>query len=305
MREERPRWTPRRHEPRSRPGSSPAGSSRSGVTWPRPLRRDSPRRSRRAVCGPWVELTLNDPEVDALHAIEVVAGVAPWTRARHRRRDGALHRVRPACARRRRDVPCLPAPGRGVGRLGGGAWRSDRPGLRDADRGPRCVAGGRGRGQAVSRVRRRPRVRPRAAWPVPGHPLVPTGGVTLESAATFIAAGAVAVGMGGWLFGKGATDGIRERARQVVDAVAVARPESRGDRSRHPRRVPRRLHRLDARSARRGDDVRAVRSRRRGERRSRAGAARSSGDVRRACRADGFGEASSSPPEGKASTAAR
>ena len=59
--------------------------------------------------------------------------------------------------------------------------------------------------------------------PFPDIPLVPTGGVTLESAATFIAAGAVAVGMGGWLFGKGATDGIRERARQVVAAIAAAR----------------------------------------------------------------------------------
>ena len=40
--------------------------------------------------------------------------------------------------------------------------------------------------------------------PFPEIPLVPTGGVTVETAPAFIAAGAVAVGMGGWLLGDGA-----------------------------------------------------------------------------------------------------
>jgi 2-dehydro-3-deoxyphosphogluconate aldolase/(4S)-4-hydroxy-2-oxoglutarate aldolase len=52
---------------------------------------------------------------------------------------------------------------------------------------------------------------------------VPTGGVTVESAPSFIAAGAVAVGMGGWLLGDSVTAGIRERAGLVVAAVAAAR----------------------------------------------------------------------------------
>ena len=59
--------------------------------------------------------------------------------------------------------------------------------------------------------------------PFPGLPLLPTGGVTLESAPAFIAAGAVAVGLGGWLIGDADPMGIRERARQIVDAVAAAR----------------------------------------------------------------------------------
>ncbi len=51
-------------------------------------------------------------------------------------------------------------------------------------------------------------------------PLVPTGGVTLESAPAFIAAGAVAVALGGWLMGNGDPRGIERRAAQVVAAVA-------------------------------------------------------------------------------------
>ncbi len=59
--------------------------------------------------------------------------------------------------------------------------------------------------------------------PFPEIPLVPTGGVTIESAPAFIAAGAVAIGMGGWLLGDGEAPGIRERAAAVVAAVAQAR----------------------------------------------------------------------------------
>jgi 2-keto-3-deoxy-6-phosphogluconate aldolase len=49
--------------------------------------------------------------------------------------------------------------------------------------------------------------------------------VTLETAPAFITAGAVAVGMGGWLIGDGDPAGIRARARQVTTAVAEARAE--------------------------------------------------------------------------------
>lgn len=60
--------------------------------------------------------------------------------------------------------------------------------------------------------------------PFPDIKVVPTGGVTLESAPAFIAAGAVAVGMGGWLLGSGDDlAGIRTRAGQIVAAVAAAR----------------------------------------------------------------------------------
>ena len=59
--------------------------------------------------------------------------------------------------------------------------------------------------------------------PLPDIPLVPTGGVTAETAGAFITAGAIAVGLGSWLVGDGAPDGVTSRARRVVAAVAAAR----------------------------------------------------------------------------------
>ena len=59
--------------------------------------------------------------------------------------------------------------------------------------------------------------------PFPYIPLVPSGGVTAETAAAFIAAGAVAVGVGGWLIGDAESAGVTARARQVVNVVAAAR----------------------------------------------------------------------------------
>ena len=61
--------------------------------------------------------------------------------------------------------------------------------------------------------------------PFPDIPLVPTGGVTAETAGDFIRAGAVAVGLGSWLVGDGDAAGVTARARQVVEAVAAARQE--------------------------------------------------------------------------------
>lgn len=60
------------------------------------------------------------------------------------------------------------------------------------------------------------------AGPFPQIPFVPTGGVSAETAADWMAAGAVAVGMGGWLIGDGEPGGITARARQVSGAVAAA-----------------------------------------------------------------------------------
>lgn len=58
--------------------------------------------------------------------------------------------------------------------------------------------------------------------PLPEIPLIPTGGVTAENAAEFLRAGAVAVGLGGWLVGDGEPAGVRARADAVVAAVAAA-----------------------------------------------------------------------------------
>jgi 2-dehydro-3-deoxyphosphogluconate aldolase/(4S)-4-hydroxy-2-oxoglutarate aldolase len=59
--------------------------------------------------------------------------------------------------------------------------------------------------------------------PFPDIPLVPTGGVTVETAPAFIRSGAIAVGIGSWLTGDGEPTGIAERGAAVVRAVAEAR----------------------------------------------------------------------------------
>jgi 2-dehydro-3-deoxyphosphogluconate aldolase / (4S)-4-hydroxy-2-oxoglutarate aldolase len=64
--------------------------------------------------------------------------------------------------------------------------------------------------------------------PLPFIRLVATGGVTLDNAAAFLAAGAVAVGVGGALVERGAVERedyatIRERARRLAEAVREAR----------------------------------------------------------------------------------
>jgi 2-dehydro-3-deoxyphosphogluconate aldolase/(4S)-4-hydroxy-2-oxoglutarate aldolase len=50
-------------------------------------------------------------------------------------------------------------------------------------------------------------------------PLIATGGVTIESAPAFLAAGAAAVGLGSWLTGDGDPVGISERAARMIQAV--------------------------------------------------------------------------------------
>jgi 2-dehydro-3-deoxyphosphogluconate aldolase/(4S)-4-hydroxy-2-oxoglutarate aldolase len=58
--------------------------------------------------------------------------------------------------------------------------------------------------------------------PLARIPLLPTGGITAENAGAFIAAGAVAVGAGGWLTGSRDPAVVRERAAALVAAVASA-----------------------------------------------------------------------------------
>ena len=65
--------------------------------------------------------------------------------------------------------------------------------------------------------------------PLPDVPLLPTGGVTVENAGEFIRAGAVAVGLGSWLFAAGPAS-IEDRARQAVEAVGAARASAFGSR---------------------------------------------------------------------------
>ena len=59
--------------------------------------------------------------------------------------------------------------------------------------------------------------------PFPDIPLQPTGGITVETAGGFIEAGAIAVGIGSWLFADRDPAIVTARARQATAAVAAAR----------------------------------------------------------------------------------
>jgi 2-dehydro-3-deoxyphosphogluconate aldolase/(4S)-4-hydroxy-2-oxoglutarate aldolase len=171
------------------------------------------------------ELTLNDPEADALRSIEAVAagaasngvalgaGTVLSIEAAGRAIDaGATFLVMPhldadlvewAAAR---GIPAFPGAATPTEIFA--AWRAGAAAVKlfpASSAGPGFVRELRG--------------------PFPDIPVLPTGGVTLATAPAFITAGAVAVGMGGWLIGDGDPAGIRARARQVTTAVAEARAE--------------------------------------------------------------------------------
>lgn len=59
--------------------------------------------------------------------------------------------------------------------------------------------------------------------PFPDIPLQPTGGISVANAGEFIRAGAIAVGLGSWLFGGGDPASVADRARRATDAVRAAR----------------------------------------------------------------------------------
>ena len=59
--------------------------------------------------------------------------------------------------------------------------------------------------------------------PFPSIPFVPSGGITVETAGSFVAAGAVAIGIGSWLTGDGEPAGIAARAARIVEAVSASR----------------------------------------------------------------------------------
>ena len=58
--------------------------------------------------------------------------------------------------------------------------------------------------------------------PLPDVPLVPTGGITAATAGAFIGAGAIAVGVGGWLTSAEDIEVVRTRTARLVAAVAGA-----------------------------------------------------------------------------------
>jgi 2-dehydro-3-deoxyphosphogluconate aldolase/(4S)-4-hydroxy-2-oxoglutarate aldolase len=173
---------------------------------------------------PAIELTLNDPEAEALRSIETLAraaedlgalvgaGTVLSIEAAGRALDaGAAFIVSPTtdpalvawCATA--GVPVFPGALTPTEILA--AWNAGASAVKlfpAVSVGPGYLAQLRG--------------------PLPDIRLMPTGGVAAETAGRWIAAGAVAVGMGGWLIGDGEPGGVTARARQVraaIDAAAV------------------------------------------------------------------------------------
>jgi 2-dehydro-3-deoxyphosphogluconate aldolase / (4S)-4-hydroxy-2-oxoglutarate aldolase len=183
---------------------------------------DAPRIGEALVAGGVrvMELTLNEPEADALASIKslaaaaedfgalVGAGTVLSIDAAQKAVDaGARFIVSPHtdsalvawCADQ--DVPCFPGALTPTEILA--AWVAGASAVKLF---PASAVG--------------PGYLQQIAGPFPDIPLVPTGGVSAENAAEWIAAGAVAVGMGSWLVGDGEPAGITGRARQVSRAVA-------------------------------------------------------------------------------------
>ncbi len=171
------------------------------------------------------EITLNEPQAVALRAIEAVAARAAATgsglaigagtvltieAAGHAIDAGATFLVMPhidaalVAWATARGVPTLPGAATPTEVLT--AWRAGAAAVKLF---PASAVG--------------PAFVRECLGPFPDIPLVPTGGVTAATAGAFIAAGAVAVGLGSWLVGDGEPAGVTARAREIVGAVAVAR----------------------------------------------------------------------------------
>ena len=169
------------------------------------------------------ELTLNAPEATALEtlrtaahhadgsALEIGAGTVLTTDSAQRALDaGATFLVSPHVDPELiewaadRGIPCIPGAFTPTEILA--AWRAGAAAVKLF---PASVAGP----ALVREVR----------GPFPDIPLLPTGGITIDSAPDFIRAGAVAVGLGSWLIGDGEPAGIASRASAMVSAVTSAR----------------------------------------------------------------------------------
>lgn len=171
------------------------------------------------------ELTLNEPEADALATLgaaadHVAAGGLPLVvgagtvlsigAAQQAMDAGATFLVAPhldaavvawAAAR---GVPMLPGAATPTEVLA--AWRAGAAAVKVF---PASVLG-----PAFLRELR---------GPFPDIPLQPTGGISVATAGAFIEAGAIAVGIGSWLFADRDPAVVTARARQATAAVAAAR----------------------------------------------------------------------------------
>jgi 2-dehydro-3-deoxyphosphogluconate aldolase/(4S)-4-hydroxy-2-oxoglutarate aldolase len=174
---------------------------------------------------PVMEVTLNEPRARALAAIDALVRSAPSSgavvgagtvssieAAEQAVERGAAFIVMPHvdvaivdwCVTR--GVPCFPGALTPTEVLA--AWRAGASAVKlfpAATVGPGYIAQLRG--------------------PFPEIPLLPTGGVTADDAGAWIAAGAIAVGLGSWLIGEGDPAAVEIRARATRAAVdRAARP---------------------------------------------------------------------------------
>lgn len=169
------------------------------------------------------ELTLNEPEAEALAAIEVVARHAEGSdlaigagtvlsieAAERAVAAGARFLVMPhtdatlVAWAAERGIPAFPGAQTPTEILAG--WRAGAAAVKLF---PASVAG--------------PTFIREFRGPFPDIPLVPTGGVTIDTIPAFIRAGALAVGLGSWLTGDGEPAGIAERGAQAVRTVTESR----------------------------------------------------------------------------------
>ena len=167
------------------------------------------------------EITLNEPVAGALRAIESVADRAPALaigagtvlsidHAQLAIDAGATLLVMPhtdpelVAWAASRGIPTLPGAATPTEVLA--AWRAGAAAVKLF---PASVLG--------------PAFVRECAGPFPDIPLVPSGGVNPDTAADFIRAGAIAVGVGSWLIADAEPTGVTARAREIVDAVAAAR----------------------------------------------------------------------------------
>lgn len=173
------------------------------------------------------ELTLNEPEADALRSIEAAARHASGTAmtvgagtvlsieaAQRALAAGATFLVSPHTDRElvawaaANGTPAFPGASTPTEVHAG--WRAGAAAVKVF---PASVVG-----PAFLRELR---------GPFPDIPVIPTGGITADDAGDYIRAGAIAVGLGSWLLGDGEARGVSERAARVVRAVTEAHEGSR------------------------------------------------------------------------------
>lgn len=167
------------------------------------------------------EITLNEPVASALRAIEAIAARPSGLTIG----AGTVLTIAAATAAVEAGATFLVMPHTDPELIG---WATERgiPAFPGAATPTEVLAGWRAGAAAIKLFPASalgPAFLREIAGPFPEIPFIPTGGITAENAGSFIEVGAVAVGMGSWLVGDGTPDGVTGRARQVVDAVAVAR----------------------------------------------------------------------------------